>query len=136
MPSYATNADFEAYVEGWVTDDPASLTRLLERATRDVDRLLGARGVRATGDYAGLKLDPTALRSWEAKALSRATCAQAEWIFRNGPAIDAGRRVASSSGPDFSVTYADDAGTGRYSPRLDVELEPISHLRRLTARVG
>jgi hypothetical protein len=40
MATYATQADFELYVEGWVTTDAAALERLLLRAERDVDRLL------------------------------------------------------------------------------------------------
>lgn len=40
MATYANQADFEGYVEGWVTSDPAALERLLERAEKDIDRIL------------------------------------------------------------------------------------------------
>lgn len=40
-PAYVVNADFEGYVEGWVTDDAPTLNRLLGRAEGYVD-LLGS----------------------------------------------------------------------------------------------
>lgn len=136
--TYTTVEDFEAYVEGWVTDDSDALERLLERAERDVDNVLGPIPVRVDS---GLKLDPSALRDFEAAALSRAVCAQAEWRFRrgddklNGSAPGVIKRV---KGPDFETEYATDAssdaskqGTGLYSPRVALELSSINHLRYL-----
>lgn len=138
---YATQADVEAYEPG-VDLTGVDVAALLLRATLDVDRLLGARGVRTTGVYAGLKLDPTRLRTWERDALARTTAAQAIHLlagFKDGTYAPP-RPVQSASGPDFSVTYAaGDAratGTGLYSPRIPTEIAPIEHLRRLTARVG
>lgn len=142
-PVYTDIAAFEAYVEGWETEDPDALNRLLERAERDVDNVLGPIPVR---DDSGLKLDPELLLEWEAAALSRAVCAQAEWRFRrtdatlNGAAPGAIKRI---KGPDFETEYAVDSsasaaaqGTGLYSPRVALELKPIAHLRRLIARMG
>lgn len=40
MSTYAAQADVEAYIEGWVTDDPIALERLIQRAEREVDRLI------------------------------------------------------------------------------------------------
>jgi hypothetical protein len=34
MPAYATRDDFEAYVEGWETTNPAALDRLLATSTK------------------------------------------------------------------------------------------------------
>lgn len=136
MPAYATRADFEAYVEGWVTDDAAALDRLLDRASTDVDAVLGPIPRLNLGTYAGRKIDPTSLRVWEAKALSDATCAQALWRWQQGEeAIATARPRSQVHGPDFREFYADAGFTGRYSPALARELEPLNHLRRLVARV-
>ncbi len=136
--TYTSAADFEAYVEGWVTDNGDALARLLQRAERDVDAILGPIPRQQTSTT-GLKLDPTVLRAWEARALSRAVCAQAEWRFYRGEAeLAAGRQTKTEKGPDFEVTYgdADSAASGLYAPKLRVELEPIAHLRRLSARLA
>lgn len=142
--TYATTADLEAYVEGFVDEDPAATARLLERATRDVDNVLGPIAPLSSGDYHGLKLDPTTLTEWEAGALARATCAQADWRRRRGEEeLAVGRTAKRIKGPDFEEEYADSGaagpsgtGTGRYSPQVRLELEPIRHLRRLTAYVS
>lgn len=138
MSAYATRAQFEAYVEGWVTDNNAALDRLLERATRDVDNVLGPLPTHRAGAYAGLKVDPAA-DGWDAvelEALARATCAQALHRFRNpGGIFDGERRVGRISGPDFAEDYADAGSTGRYSPDVALELAPIAHRRRLVQRL-
>lgn len=150
MPSYATQADFEAYVEGWVTDDPAALARLLERASRDIDYLLGSWPVATTGDYAGLKLDPTTLLDFEGEALSRAACAQGEHLFLVGQARAADTASSGTpartreKGPDFEVQYAATAtvlslvagGDQTYGPKVRQELAPITHLRQLAGRAA
>lgn len=135
--TYTSQADFEAYVEGWVTDNPDALARLLQRAERDVDAILGPIP-RSAVTTTGLKLAPASLRTWEAAALSRAVCAQAEWRFYRGEAeLAAGRQTKTEQGPDFKVEYGDaeSAASGLYGPKLRVELEPIAHLRRLSARL-
>lgn len=138
MPTYTTAEAFEEYVEGWTTTNPDALNRLLERAERDVDALLGPRTPRTD---TGLKLDPSALRTFERTALSRAVCAQAEYRFRVGEDTLAGGGAPAGStikGPDFEVRT--EAGASSSGPRIGAavatELEPIAHLRVLTAGLG
>lgn len=126
MPAYATRGAFEAYVEGWSTGDPAALDRLLERASRDVDYLLGPRPALTTGTFAGFKVDPATLEAWQAAALSRATCAQAEYLFRVGDQDTAvGRAPSLIQGPDFQVSYGSGGATARLGPKVAVELAPL-----------
>lgn len=40
MSVYTNQQAVEAYIEGWVTDDPFSLERLIQRSERDVDRII------------------------------------------------------------------------------------------------
>lgn len=103
MAAYATRAQFEAYVEGWATDDTAALDRLLRRASEDIDEYLGDYVLEEEGDYAGLKLDPTELTYAEARALERATCAQAEYRFEMGEEFFVRPQFRSTSGPEFST---------------------------------
>lgn len=143
MTAYATNADFEAYVESagvldWTTDNPTALGALLELASRDIDRVLGPRAYIATGTYSGFKLDPTTLSAVDRAALARATSAQA-WHRLNhvDPVDGSGQAIKSVKGPDFETTYADATTTtgtlsGVYGPTIALDLEPIAHLRRLT----
>lgn len=131
MAAYATNAEYEAYVEGWVTDNAAVLTRLLERATRDVDRALGAYAMQTTGTYAGLKVDPATLEAYEKQALSRATCAQAEYRFQMGEEFFVRAQGVEEKGPDFTIK-----GRLPYlGPKAKAELD-ASGLRKLTTSTG
>lgn len=126
MPTYATQTDFEAYVEGWVTDDADALDRLLERAELDVDRILGP-GQRR--DDTGLLYDPANLTAAQAASLSRATCAQAEYRFRMGEEFFSAAQYEDVTGPDFSTK-------GRlpyYAPKVREELANAG-LRQMTAR--
>lgn len=100
MPTYATRAAFEAYVEGWTTDDPAALDRLLERAERDVDYAAGGWPI---DPATGLKFDPATLPTWQADALSRATCAQAEYRHSMSEEFMVKAQHSRVSGPDFTV---------------------------------
>jgi len=96
---YATVADVESYIEGWTTTDSAALDRLLDRASRDIDNLLGDYGDREpTTD---LKLDPSALTVHQAYALRRATCAQAEYRFTMGEGFFVEDQYSFTAGPDF-----------------------------------
>lgn len=102
--AYATQADFEAYVEGWVTDDPDALDRLLIRATDDVDSILGDYVLYDSGPYMGRKLNPPDdLTFTENRALTRATCAQAEYRNTMGEEHFVRPRLHSSSGPEFTI---------------------------------
>lgn len=138
-PLYTDRAAFEDYVEGWVTEDPAALDRLLERAERDVDALFPLLPIITIGTYAGRRFDPTVLATYEQEALSNCVCAQAEFRFTRGEELLAGgtpRVLKRVKGPDFEQEYADasgtlaSAGTGRYSPRMDTEILPLSPYRR------
>jgi hypothetical protein len=79
MATYATAADLGLYVldnPGVVLPtDPDAVERLLERAERDVDAVLGAWPLFASG----LKIDPAQLDVVQQAALARATCAAAEF---------------------------------------------------------
>lgn len=137
-PTYAVRADFEAYVEGWTTTDNAALDRLLARAERDIDAILGPIPISPLSTT-GLKLDPTILKTWEKEALARAVCAQAYYRYLTTDAsIAAGRVTAKERGPDFEVDYGQ-AGAGgnvpQYGQRVRTELAPIRHLRRLRAYI-
>lgn len=105
MPSYATQQEFEAYVEGWTTSDPAALARLLERASRDVDSVLTAFSVESNGLRFGeiRTTNPKGLATWQADALSRATCAQAEYRNLQGEEFFVAYQHESVSGPEFST---------------------------------
>jgi hypothetical protein len=90
MSTYANAEDLQSYVE----DNPAvvlpaddAIDRLLERAERRVDAVLGPYAV---DEDTGLKLDPEALSDAQAAALSRATCASAEHELIVGPAFYVG----------------------------------------------
>lgn len=136
MATYANIANFEAYVEGWTTTDPAALERILERAERDVDRVLGPLRRR---DDTGLKLDPLELTEPHRDALARAVSAQAYHRIKRlgegtGGATPAKKRV---KGPDFETEYADGppvVGNGRLAPEVADELEPLDFLRPSGAR--
>lgn len=102
MPTYATKAELDAYIEGGSGLDQATADRLLERAERDVDYAAGAWSIAST--TTGLKFDPTTLPEWQKKALSRATCAQAEYRKTMGEDFMVKAQHATVRGPDFAVT--------------------------------
>lgn len=105
MATYAQTSDFEAYVEGWQTDDAGALERVLERAEEDIDDML-------SGDYLtvnGRKRDPSVsavnpMTVNEIKYLMRATCAQAEYRIVQGEDFFVQTQYDSVSGPDFSTS--------------------------------
>lgn len=133
MATYATQADFEAYVEGWTTSDPAALERLLERAERDVDSAVG----RWDRQDNGLKFGTPAtdneqgLTDLQKDALARATCAQAEYRLAMGEAFFVEAQPENVSGPDYSQTGA----LPRIGPKVYDELEGTD-LMRLTTRLS
>lgn len=136
MPAYATQADFEAYVEGWVTDNAQALARLLERASRDIDNLMGPRPALTDGAYQGFKFDPAALTENDREALAAATCAQAEFRFDQGETAFAGYGVGGRvTGPDFSYDTPGPSigGAAHVGPKVRAELMRINHLRTLFA---
>lgn len=129
MPTYATQEDLTDYMEGAVIDDPAATDRLLERAERDVDQLLGLYTTRDA--TSGLKLTVSDLEDYQAAALSRAVCAQAEYRYTMGEEFFVKGQHRSVTGPDFSVN-----GTLPYiGPKVWVELEG-ANLQRLTTSLN
>lgn len=117
MATYATVSDFEDYSEGWVTTDAPALERILEKAERDVDRILGYQGVRP--DAQALKVVPADLAVRDRDALRDAVCAQAEYRIEMGERFFRQAQRQSVSGPQFSTT-----GTlPRIGPKVREELE-------------
>lgn len=102
MATYATPADLDLYSEGFTVTDPAAVERELQRAERDVDRLLGYQG--QVNAATGLKLDPAALQPYQRDALMRATCAQAEYRIEMGPEFFRRAQHEQVTGPQFTTT--------------------------------
>lgn len=115
--AYATVADVEAYIEGWVTDDAAALNRLIARAEDDVDRLLGPRvpnpGPLLSPAPDGRAYDPSVLPTKQANALRDATCAQVEYRAEMGEEFFRRPRYDQVAGPDFTTT----GKAGWYAPK-------------------
>lgn len=116
MATYATVSDFEEYSEGWTTTDAAALERILERAERDIDRVISYQGPRP--DNQTLKLVPANLSLRDREAIRDATCAQAEYRIEKGERFFRQAQHQSVSGPQFSTT-----GTlPRIGPKVAEEL--------------
>lgn len=126
---YAANADFEEFVEGWVTDDTSALTRLLSRSSDDVDSLLGAYEILTTGTWAGRKLDPSTLDYAQQRGLIRATCAQGQYRLEMGEAFFVRPQVEEVSGPEFR----EKGKLPRVSPAAKQELSGLNLIRLTTS---
>lgn len=102
---YAQRADIEAYVEGWVTDDPDALARLIQRAEQDIDNTVGAIIVELNGRKFGAPAgaNEKSLRAEQVAALTRATCAQVEYRFTMGEDFFRRGQYPEQQGPDFRV---------------------------------
>lgn len=100
--TYASAAALTSYTDAQLPDGEDAVRELLERAERDVDRLLGRYEVLATGR----KLDPATLTAAQREALSRATCAAAEYRLLMGPQFFVAGQFERSAGPDFSSVGA------------------------------
>lgn len=104
--AYATVAEFEGYVEDWVTGDEEALKKALHKASTDVDRWVGpswkvqTNGLRL-GDVDGD--NEQGLSQGQVEALKRATCAQAEYRIEMGPDFFIRAQHDQTSGPDFST---------------------------------
>lgn len=136
-PLYATVADFEGYVPGWVTDDATSLNRYLELAERDIEALFPHLPILRIGAFSGHRFDPARLYDFEVKALTNAVCAQASYLITAGDDVRIGVAAARVRGPDFEV-WSDTNAAGariRYSPELPAELAPLERLRLRVARL-
>jgi hypothetical protein len=112
MPAYATEANMLATIEGWTTDNLAALNRLLERASREVDRMVGPWTVETNGLKFGdlaTGSNPKGLEQVQRDALARATCHQAYHMLTLDELDAVDPRASSVSGPDFSVSYREGA---------------------------
>lgn len=127
MPTYATAADCESYIEGLTIDDAAAFDRLIERAEKDVDSALG---VYTTRDD-GLKIAPLELATGDRATLRDATCAQVEYRLSMGEDFFVKAQYAETQGPEFKTKGA----LPRVGPKTWQELEG-SNLLRLTTTVG
>jgi hypothetical protein len=123
VPTYATQADLEAYVEGDL-DAGLDVDALLERAERDVDALLVLPLRCPDGTVVlmdpglTLKLDPVALPAGTRQALADAVCAQAEYRLAMGPAFFVKGQYAEVTGPEFQTK----GKLPRIGPKVRAEL--------------
>jgi hypothetical protein len=105
MATYAQLADLTAYLEDSDVSAPTDIfagARLIERAEFEVDTLLVGFG--QPSDETGLKYNPaTDLQPWQAAALARAVCAQAEYRLIMGDEFFAQGQYDSWQGPDFAA---------------------------------
>ncbi len=115
MATYATTAELTAYLDenADASVGNADADKLLERAERDVDRVIGPYTVNAT---TGLKLTPASLTSVQRAALSRATCAAAEYRLVLGEAELVGDDVL------LPVMLQPIRTAGRVAPKILEEL--------------
>jgi hypothetical protein len=118
VTAYATQADFETYVEGWVTDNPDALARIMQRASRDIDRVCAGGEPDGT---TGLKFSPTP--DWfddqQVQALKRACCAQTQYRLIRGEEFFIDYSPTRITGPDFNQ----EGKPPRLSPEARRELE-------------
>lgn len=126
MPTYASAAQIEALLPGVDVTDAAAFDRLIERAERDVDDLLGPwpRSVQ----LGGLKWDLSRLDAWQADAVRRAVAAQVEYLLAVGEHTFVTPTPTRTKGPDFEVEYGDGGQRPRHGPRVAVELAPVRDL--------
>lgn len=112
MASYALAAEYEAYVEDgtvdWTTTSTANLEKLLAAAERDVDRYLRPYWPMIEGTTLLFGSPKTTneqgLTAAQGAALSRITCARAEYRALKGAVFFAEDERSSVSGPDFNVS--------------------------------
>ena len=117
MALYATAADLTAYLldnaEVTAPTEPAAIERLLKRAERQVDLVLGPYTLDAV---TGLKLTPSWLTPAQRLALSRATCAAAEHELAVGSEVMVG--TEDYLPPGLTVLRS----AGRQAPKVAEEL--------------
>lgn len=99
MPTYATLTQVRDEVADAPADD-AELTKLIERAERDIDRSVGA--YRTSVDT-GRKFDPTTLETVPRDALMRATCEQVRFRLLMGERFFTRPQHTDVSGPDYTT---------------------------------
>lgn len=128
MATYATTADLAALIEGFTVDDSAAAERLLERAEREIDRVLGPWPLL---DATGLKMDPSTLSALDADVLRRATVAQAEYELTMGYDFFVRPQYAKTVANGVSI----DGKAPRVGPKALTELLRFTQ-RRPGTRVG
>jgi hypothetical protein len=119
VATYATYVDFTSYLQdsGLTLPNQATSERLLQRCELEVDTLLAGFGV--PNDSTGLKYDPaTDLQAWQAAALSRAVCAQAEYHLVMGDEFFVQGQYDSWQGPDFAAK----GELPYFGPKVSLEL--------------
>ena len=112
MASYALVAEYESYVEDgtveWTTTSATNLEKLLAAAERDVDRYLRPYWLPIEGTTPLFGSPKTTneqgLTTAQVAALSRITCARAEYRALKGAVFFAEDERSSVSGPDFNVS--------------------------------
>lgn len=124
--TYATKAELQAYIEGITlpATDPL-IQALLQRAERDIDLAVGALVYEANGlKYGSPKTaNEKHLLPEQVRALSNATCAQAEYRLSLGPDFFRKPRNKREKGPDFEVEIGGDVGAPpRLAPKARAEL--------------
>jgi hypothetical protein len=119
MPTYATSAELTDYVADTpaAASLPTDLDALLGRAERDVDSIL-ITPVPGGRETTGLRVDPASLPDWQAQALSRATCAQAEYRVTMGEEFFVRAQHDRVYGPDFRT----DGQLPHIGPKVEREL--------------
>lgn len=128
MATYATTDDFADYSDLTVVDT-AALELQLERAERDIDRIIGYQGVRPAGQT--LKLVPADLSADDRTKLKWATCAQAEYRETMGAKFFRTAQYQQVTGPRFSTS-----GTlPRIGPKVREELDGATFVRGRWATV-
>jgi hypothetical protein len=109
---YATKAEWLAYTDDGTAATPTlsdpNLEKLLAAAERDVDRYLRPYWTRIEGTTLLFGLPKTTnqqrLTAAQVAALSRITCARAEYRALKGSVFFAEDERSSVSGPDFNVS--------------------------------
>lgn len=130
--TYITQAEFEAYAD-WQTGTEADLLKVLQRAERDIDGIVGPWPYQSNGMRFGEpKTTNTAgLDANQKAALTRAVAAQAEYRLEMGEEFFVRAQRARSKGPDFEV----EGELPYIGPKVWHELTG-SGLLKVTARVG
>lgn len=96
MPTYATQAEFEAYTA--LRPTVGTVNNLLEKAERYIDQALGRYA--RVDTTTGLKLNPAVLLDYQQTALSNATCAQAVYMIAKGETFFIEQIPTDPTGPD------------------------------------
>ena len=128
MGTYATQDDVEDYIEGWTTEDPDALERLIERAESDLDAHVFVLAARRAG---APKMIPAEHDLEDQDALRDACCAQVEYRHEMGEEhfVRAQRDSVTRTG------YSAEGRLPIIGPKVWRELRGSS-LVRLTTRTG